>query len=270
MKRLIKEMIRPLYHFIRSKKERQFNRLVDKYSSAERFVTRSNVKFLNYTFDVPDLPSFCGQFKEIFVDETYNFKPSNEKPTIIDCGSNIGMSLLYFSKHYPAAKIIGFEADDEIAEISIKNLKRNNVFNCEVYKRAVWINEKGVSFSSEGADGGSINGTEKVEKVKSIRLKDFLDRESNVDMLKIDIEGAEYEVLLDCSNSLSNVNNIFIEYHSWNNSDQNLSEIIKILEQNNFRYDIQDIEKRKQPFINRKENSNMDLQLNVFGYRIKK
>ena len=56
--------------------------------------------------------------------------------------------MLYFSKHYPAAKIIGFEADDEIAEICIKNLKRNNVINCELHKRAVWINEKGVSFSS--------------------------------------------------------------------------------------------------------------------------
>jgi tRNA1(Val) A37 N6-methylase TrmN6 len=57
------------------------------------------------------------------LDEIYNFKPSKEKPTIIDCGSNIGTSLLYFSKHYLAAKIIGFEADDEIAEISIKTLK---------------------------------------------------------------------------------------------------------------------------------------------------
>ncbi len=66
MKRLIKEMIRPLYHFVTSKKEREFNRLVDKYSGAKRFVTRPNVKFLNYTFDVPDLPSFCLQFKEIF------------------------------------------------------------------------------------------------------------------------------------------------------------------------------------------------------------
>ena len=94
------------------------------------------------------------------MDEIYNFKPTNEKPTITDCGSNIGTSLLYFSKHYLAAKIIGFEADDEIAEISIKNLKRNNVINCELNKRAVWINKKEVSFSSEGADGGSINGTE--------------------------------------------------------------------------------------------------------------
>jgi hypothetical protein len=89
-------------------------------------------------------------------------------------------------------------------------------------------------------------------------------------MLKIDIEVAEYEVLLDCSNSLSNVNNIFIEYHSWNNSDQMLSEIKKILEQNNFRYYIEGIEKRKQPFNNLKENSNMDFQLNIFCKKIKK
>jgi len=33
-------------------------------------------------------------------------------------------------------------------------------------------------------------------------------------MLKIDIEGAEYDVLKDCEDSLENVKNIFVEYHS--------------------------------------------------------
>ena len=97
--------------------------------------------------------------------------------------------MFYFSKHYPSANIIGFEADDKIAEMSIKNLKRSNANNCQIYKSAVWINDDGVNFSYDGADGGSINGTEKIKKVRSIRLKDFLDTESNIDMLKIDIEG---------------------------------------------------------------------------------
>lgn len=82
--------------------------------------------------------------------------------------------------------------------------------------------------------------------------------------------GVEYEVLLDCSNSLSSVNNIFTEYHSWNNSDQKLSEVLNILERNNFRHYIEGINKRKQPFNNCNENLSMDLQLNIMGHKIKK
>jgi adenylosuccinate synthase len=95
-----------------------------------------------------------------------------------------------------------------------------------------------------------------------------LDKEPEVDLLKIDIEGAEYEVLKDCANSLSNVKNIFVEYHSWNSSTQKLSEILEVLEMNNFRYYIEDLSKRKQPFINHAKEKNMDLQLNIFGIKV--
>ena len=86
-------------------------------------------------------------------------------------------------------------------------------------------------------------------------------------LLKIDIEGAEYEVLKDCSSELFRVKKIFIEYHSWNNSEQRLSEILAILEENKFRYYIEDIGKRKHPFIENGKDLKMDLQLNIFGYK---
>ena len=94
-----------------------------------------------------------------------------------------------------------------------------------------------------------------------------MQKEEIVDLLKIDIEGAEYEVLKDCEDTLDNVENIFIEYHSWNNSPQKLSEILAILEKNNFRYYISSICGRSHPFINTGLDQNMDLQLNIFGVR---
>ena len=61
--------------------------------------------------------------------------------------------------------------------------------------------------------------------------------------------------------------NIFIEYHSWNSSPQKLSEILAVLEENNFRYFINTVCGRSQPFINKGEDQNMDLQLNIFGVK---
>jgi len=270
MKNLFKAVIKPLYHFFKNKNEREFYRLFDSLSKYERFVTVYDVKFLNYIFDVPDAASFIWQFKEIFVEDIYNFKAVNETPIILDCGSNIGTSLIYFSQMYPEARIIGFEADSAIAEISIQNLKKNNITNVDVINSAVWVDNDGINFSTDGADGGSVRNGENSKKVKSIRLKEVLQQEPIIDFLKIDIEGAEYEVMNDCKGSLANVENIFIEYHSWNNSSQGLSSILNILEKNNFRYYIEDISKRKQPFINRGLNSKMDLQLNIFGYKTNK
>jgi len=186
---------------------------------------------------------------------------------ILDCGSNIGTSLLYFGKKYPNGKVIGFEADKRIAKISISNLARNSIYNVEVINSAVWTNNDGIEFSFEGADGGSIHGSTNIKRVNSVRLKDFLDKLEFVDFLKIDIEGAENVVLIDCCDSLTKVQNLFVEYHSYSKNRQSLSDILSVLEKNNFRYYIEHIRKNKQPFINKSKDLILDLQLNIFCYR---
>jgi FkbM family methyltransferase len=268
MKYLLKKMIKPLFYYIKNKNEREFYKLYDKWwKRHERYVEVKDVKFLSYTFDVPDLPSFIWQFKELWTDEIYKFQSTTEKPIIFDCGANIGMSCLYFKTLFPNAKIKAFEADPMIANILERNLSKNGINDIEIINKAVWIDNNGIEFGSEGADGGSINSSDNKIQIDSIRLKDLLEDEVKIDLLKIDIEGAEYHVLKDCSNSLNNVEKLFVEYHSWNNEHQKLSEILEIFERNGFRYYIEDIAKRKQPFINHAKEQNMDLQLNIFGVK---
>ena len=45
-------------------------------------------------------------FREIFVDAQYLFQADNDRPFIIDCGSNIGMAILFFKSLYPQARIM--------------------------------------------------------------------------------------------------------------------------------------------------------------------
>jgi len=264
---LIKDTIKPLYKYLLNKKEREFYRLFDGLRNYPRYKPVNDVKFFDYQFNITDALSFVWQVKEIFIDEVYRFKTDSTKPVIIDCGSNIGTSLLYFAKTYKNAEITGFEADPNIASLSTLNLIRNNIFDVEISNKAVWVNDGGVKFSIDGADGGNVISSTKTVEVASIRLKNLLIKMPTIDLLKIDIEGAEYDVMVDCSDSLENVKNIFIEYHSWNTNKQKLSEIINVLEKNNFRYYIEDITKRKLPFINQNRETNMDLQLNIFGYK---
>ena len=270
MKVFLERSFNGFYKFIKNPNERKFVLYSIIYGSKNRYKEKK-INFLNYKIQVPDALSFIWQFKEIFVDESYKFESELTEPVIYDCGSNIGLSCIYFKRIFPGAIIKAFEADLNISKYLKENLNANGLNDVEVIDKAVWVNDGGVELNIEGADGSSIYVEGKKQKVGSIRLKDLLDSESRIDMLKIDIEGAENDVILDCGNSLKIVNNIFIEYHSYTNSQQKLSELLNVLEQNNFRYFIRNDSSRNMPLINKTNKSNpaMDLQLNIFGYKPK-
>jgi len=265
MAMLLKDIIRPLVYFITNKYQREFYRLHSQLSSKKRFNEIKNLKFLDFVFDIPDGPSFVWQFKDIFVDQVYLFNSKKNDPVIYDCGSNVGLSLLYFSTLYPNAVIKGYEADKNLASLSQMNLKKNNISNAIIFPVAIWVDDNGVDFSIEGADGGSIVGGDNFHRTESVRLRSILRSEPHIDLLKLDIEGAEFDVMTDCRDSLSNVQNIFIEYHSFKNDSQKLGEILSILEGANFRYYISEIYKKKSPFTSLINSKKMDLQLNIFA-----
>lgn len=265
---LFKECLRPLYKSLINRKYKEFYKFAYNLEKKKRYIP-TILKFLDYEFNIPDYASFVWQYKEIFFKEIYKFKATSIKPIIYDCGANIGMSCLYFKLIYPDAKIKAYEPDPQIINFLIENLSRNGIKNIEIIAKAVWLDDKGVEFFSEGADSGSIYSSENTIKIKvpSVRLKEEIEKEEKIDMLKLDIEGAETEVLIDCKDSLGKVEHIFVEYHSLKNYRQGLGEVLSILTESGFRYFIDSVTYRKTPFINRGEDQNMDLQLNILAYR---
>ena len=101
-------------------------------------------------------------------------------------------------------------------------------------------------------------------QIETIALDDLIDGE--IDFLKMDIEGAETDVLLS-SKKLDQVNQMFIEYHSFYDSDQKLSQLLEVLSQNRFRYYIQEIFCPNKPFLKKESFNGMDLQLNIFAIK---
>ncbi len=212
---------------------------------------------------------FRHSYKEIFEEETYKFQSLHTKPYIIDCGSNIGLSIIYFKTIYPEAKIIGFEPDGKIFELLDHNIKSFGYDDVTLHNKGVWISETSLWFHSEGSLGGAIldqSGDEKnMVRIDTVRLREFLDEK--IDFLKIDIEGAEMDVLEDCKDKLSNVENIFVEYHCRVNEPQRLSALLEILTEAGFRYYIRQADETiRYPFI-QKHGQYMDVQLNIFGFR---
>lgn len=232
---------------------------------------KGTVSLFGCDFTYTDNLSFVDTYKEIFINEIYKFHESSnngKEKVILDCGANIGLSTLYFSKKYPRHRIICFEPDPELFEVLTINMKSNEVINLECKNTAVWINDDELSFYSDGGMAGNLfSGRDDLEvKVRAEKLEPYLSKE--IDFLKIDIEGAEIEVLKANEMMLGNVQNIFVEYHCYVNERQQLEVILDILTKCGFRYFIKDGYISKTPlWDNPTICGNIEMTINIFGKR---
>ncbi|HYJ38747.1 MAG TPA: FkbM family methyltransferase [Chitinophagaceae bacterium] len=204
--------------------------------------------------------------KEIYIDEIYKISFDIPSPYILDCGANIGLSLLYLKELSPSARITAFEPDESNYALLEKNT--GDLKNIILLKKAVWKENGTIQFASEGSLSSKIvtePGSTAIS-IPAIRLRDYLTE--TVDFLKLDIEGAEYEVLKDCADKLSLVKNLFIEYHGQFQDLGELNEILGLLNRNQFYYYIREAaETYPTPFVRSENRPTYDLQLNIFGFK---
>jgi FkbM family methyltransferase len=205
---------------------------------------------------------------EIFIEEIYK-QILPPKPFIIDCGANIGLSVIYMKRLNPDAEIIAFEPDEENFKLLEKNVNAFGLNQVDLRKEAVWMEDTTLPFAGKGSTESKIssdnmNGS---VSVKAVRLKNFIQKRT--DFLKIDIEGAEYKVLLDLQEKLSFVENLFLEYHGNFNQNKELAEILSILVNNGFSYYIKEAAPvYKTPFFRPETNRYpYDIQLNICCFR---
>ena len=208
----------------------------------------STTNFFDYSVSAFHYGTLRFLFDEIFVAGPYAFKTSNKKPFIVDCGSNIGISVLYFKTLYPDATIIAFEPDPRTFGLLKKNIEQNNLSNTKAFNAAISDSEKPLTFFFNthtpghpcmSSDLGRSHIVREKQTVQAAVLSKFITQP--VDFLKMDIEGAEYGALHELAQTgkLSLVQQMVIEYHHHltNNNDQ-LAAFLHILESNGFGYQI--------------------------------
>lgn len=205
--------------------------------------------------------------KEIFIDECYKID-LRDKPYILDCGGNIGLSVLYLNRNFPTAEIVTFEPDKVNQAILEKNIQSFGLSNVSLRTEAVWIEDTEVNFAGEGSLGSSIHSAESsvTYKVQSISLSKFIDRQ--ISLLKLDIEGAEYEVMKDIEPKLSLVDNIFLEYHSTFEERYKLVELLDIVQKAGFYFYLREVFNiYPTPFYRAERKTMYDIQLNIYCFR---
>ncbi|MEY3739132.1 MAG: hypothetical protein RL544_1910 [Bacteroidota bacterium] len=208
-------------------------------------------------------------YNEIFVFEIYRFESLIPNPVIIDCGANIGISSLYFKTIYPGATLIAFEPDKSLADIYQKNMLQNSIQDFTLHKAAVWTENGTISFNNMGSEASSIDVSGKSShSVPTIKLASIVAEHPTIDLLKIDIEGAEYPVIQDIASELHMVKHMFIEYHGLASETYKLETILRIVSEAGFKcYIKMAADNLDMPFYQKQTGTIYDVQLNIFCYR---
>lgn len=180
----------------------------------------ATIKLKNYPFPVYIRKNTSDErtFFEIFCSRSYEINYGLMPEVIIDCGANVGYASVFFKTKYPEATIIAIEpelSNFKMLQQNTKQCQNVHLLNCGVWNRATNL---------EIVDTGEGNWafeTKEVEyenekTVKAISINDIMERFNlqKIDILKIDIEGAEKEMFeKNFENWLPFTNIIIIEFH---------------------------------------------------------
>ncbi|QDT07283.1 2-O-methyltransferase NoeI [Rubripirellula lacrimiformis] len=169
------------------------------------------------------------------------FTPQGDRPLIVDCGANIGVSVLEWKTRWPQAEIICFEPDPFASEILQMNIDKNHTVGIRCVHAAVSDFDGTVDFYGDlsptaDARGNSLEATwadregSSQTQVQCTRLSPYI-AGRDVSFLKLDIEGAEQRVLTEIADCLGRVEAMYVEVHETDESrDVNsLAAIEKIL-----------------------------------------
>ena len=173
-----------------------------------------------------------------------NFLKKNiflKTPTIIDVGAHKGKLTRMFFDLYNDAKIYCFEPNKRLIKIIKKNNNKKNLVACNY---ALGEKKKNILIKMNSLDLTS----SKVQKIAVLTLDQFckMQKIKKIDLIKLDVEGYEYMVLLGAKKIIKNIKYIVIEIQK-NNMYKNYSskKIELFLKKNNFSL----IKKFKFPFM---------------------
>jgi FkbM family methyltransferase len=159
--------------------------------------------------------------EKIFILQEYLAPYPTEPEIIVDAGANIGMATLFYAQKYPKAKILSIEPEDSNFEI----LKQNcgNLPNVSLMQAAVWNAESKLVIHDSNAEKWCFNVLESPAgepasspQVMAVTIPKIMQQlgVDHIDLLKLDIEGAEQELFKTGTESwLPHVRQIVIELH---------------------------------------------------------
>jgi len=181
--------------------------------------------------------------KECVVDYPLRKYIRGRKNTCVDVGANVGGFIINY--HPLFNQVYAYEASTINVERCKKNLQDRNIDNVILYRKAVAEKDGGTVLLKKhndtencgcfgvmdvvNKDGDGWNKEDAGEEVSTISLEKIIEESGHIDVLKVDIEGAEYNFLF--GKDLSQVDFIFMELHNFLIDMNQHSELVSWIKQ---------------------------------------
>jgi len=160
-------------------------------------------------------------FRDVFVQDSMRFTGDRDlRPShIVDCGAHIGCASLFFTLHYPGARIVAIEPDRKNFEMLSANLAHfDNVVRVNA---AVWDRPAKIQIANPGTNPTGLYVRESDESqdadLRGLTVPQIMEMAGTekIDILKLDVEGAEQRLFSspDCHKWLSTVSVLIVELH---------------------------------------------------------
>lgn len=159
-------------------------------------------------------------FREVFLFGMYGINLNSSPNVIVDAGANVGLSSVFFAQRFPDAIIYAIEPEAS----NFTALKRNiaGYSNIHVMQSALWNRDTALKVTDPGENHWAFKVEECDEtdpaSFAAISITSFMQLNGikTIDLLKMDIEGAERELFSDNYDPwLGRTNAIIIELHDW-------------------------------------------------------
>lgn len=208
-----------------------------------RTAGRSELRGYGYDMQYPDRLVWIHQVYEIVCCDVYGARRLPADPFIVDIGANVGTFSLYARWVRPGARITAVEPMNENLDYLRRNLARCEGSTVNIVAAAAGAAEGVANVAGPTSDSAGIDVGEGQE-TPVIPASQLLDR--HVDLLKIDVEGAEVDVLKGASDALRCVDRIVLEYHQYRQRPNELPGIMQLLAEREFdRFRIFDYARRQ-------------------------
>ena len=212
-----------------------------KYSNKDILLKLRNGDKIFFKLDNLDAQRIAEIFGENIYTPAYLSTYWSDPKVVLDIGANTGVFTLYAARLFPEATIHAYEPNPDLFPLLKKNILLNGLQErCALSNCAVWHESDTLHFTLGNAKNpgtGQIvrDGKEEqnVKSVPAIGFMNILEMHQKVDFIKMDIEGSEYEVILQSHpNYLRKVKFFALEYHK--RADGNVHDLIRHLEAAHF------------------------------------
>ncbi len=178
--------------------------------------------------------TLAGTIAVVFIRREYG--EIDKFQTILDIGANMGSFMLYAAMSNLVSKIYCYEPVPQNFTLLTQNIEINSLMSrVFAFQYAVADNSAPMDILLSASPLHSFYGVNKgseIEKVDCITMRGIIEHHGleKIDLLKMNCEGAEYEIFENCSpDEFERIFNIRLEYHNLGASERNGDSLVRLL-----------------------------------------